>query len=229
MEFDIDPYVAMVAAQRGIPYREAKEADDKMARNEAKRWFWQRTLLGHPTVVQGLKPTPILYLDIDGTVRREVPGRSVTTAADVTVYPAAVAKMKAAKEAGWRIVGITNQKRLAIGELTMDHLYENMVETARQCEGLFDKIMICPHHPQAPMAEMANCWCRKPRIGNVVQAALYLAEMYPEYYPPHTSLLVGNQDSDLLCAEWAGIPFKWAHEWRGEDPPTGWTPHRPST
>ncbi len=226
---DIDPYVAIAAAKLNLPYQEAHKlwqdgglnGEGKSARNEAKLWFWRRWLTGDgigTLQVKDLKATPILYVDIDSTVRHGYAelGRLVTTREDVVVYPAARAKLLAAKVAGWRVVGITNQGRVALGELTMDQLHDNMSETMAQCEYVFDKLMICQHHPKAATPEMANCWCHKPRIGNVIQAAIDLSDFLPEYYPPHMALFVGNRESDKQCAEAAGIPFMWAYEWRGE-------------
>lgn len=215
---DIDPYVAIVAAQRGITYEEALKVSDKAARNAAKVWFWRRALIGSLSLDTALKPTPVLYVDIDSTVRHGYAElkRLVTTAEDVVIYPTALAKLKEAKAKGWRIIGITNQGRIALGEMTLDQLYENMEETNHKCGYVFDKIMVCQHHPRASLPEMAECWCHKPRIGNVIQGALDLAEIYPEYYPPHMALFVGNQETDKQCAENAGIPFMWAYEWRGE-------------
>ncbi len=223
MDFSkIDPYVALVAAQRNITYAEAVKAQDVAARTEAKLWLWRRSLTilhmeqGIPD--QERKATPVLYVDIDSTVRHGYAelGRLVTTANDVVIYPAALAKMKAAKEAGWRIVGITNQGRIALGEMTREQLFENIIETSEQCGYIFDQMMICTHHPNAKELEMAQCWCHKPRIGNIVLAAEAMADLHSEFYPPHMALFVGNQESDRQCAENAGIPFQWAYQWRGE-------------
>lgn len=68
--------------------------------------------------------------------------------------------------------------------------------------------------PDAKEQEMAVCWCRKPRIGNIVEAAVAMGKMYPEYYPPHMALFVGDRDEDRQCSENAGIRFMLASEWR---------------
>jgi histidinol phosphatase-like enzyme len=74
---------------------------------------------------------------------------------------------------------------------------------------------MCQHHPDAKDPEYAVCWCRKPRIGNVVLAARELCEQYPdEYYPPHLALFVGDRPEDQGCADNAGIRFMDAKEWR---------------
>lgn len=166
------------------------------------------------------KPTPVLYLDLDDTVRKgkDALGRFVNTPEDVEVFPEALAQIRKAKAQGWRIVGVTNQGGVAMGFMTMETLAEIMQETQRQCEGMFDKIMACTHFPEAKDPEWAVCWCRKPRIGLIVEAALTLNHEHndTEYYPPHMALFVGDREEDRLCAEGAGIQFLDAVKWRGD-------------
>ena len=162
------------------------------------------------------KATPVLYLDLDGTVRKgfDELGRFVNKKEDVEVFAGVVDLMRKYKEKGWRIVGITNQGGVATGQLAYGDMTAAIIETNRQTEQLFDKIMVCVHHPDAKDKEMAVCWCRKPRIGNVVLAAHELGNVYNEYYPPHIALFIGDRPEDKQCAENAGIPFMDAKEWR---------------
>lgn len=165
-----------------------------------------------------MKPpaVPVLYLDLDGTVRYSLNGTFVNKAEDVAIYPAALEKMRAAKAAGWRIIGITNQGGVALGHLTFEEMQKALERTHELCERLFDRISACIHHPSAPDPEYAVCWCRKPRIGGLVLAAQSLADQMREYYPPHISLFVGDRPEDEQCAANAGIPFMHATAWRGE-------------
>lgn len=162
------------------------------------------------------QPIPVLYLDLDGTVRKgyDELGRFVNHREDVEVFPEAVALMRAFKSRGWRVVGITNQGGVALGHLKFSDLAGNIEETQRQCEGLFDRILACIHHPEATNPEMAVCWCRKPRIGLIVEATVALGDMYPECYPPHLALFVGDRPEDKECAANANMRFMDAKEWR---------------
>lgn len=164
------------------------------------------------------RATPVLYLDLDDTVRKgkDALGRFVNTVEDVEVFPEAVEQMRKAKALGWRIIGVTNQGGVAMGYMTMETLQAIMAETQRQAEGLFDKIMACTHFPNAEDPEMAVCWCRKPRIGLIVDAAITMNRELndAEYYPPHMALFVGDREEDRLCAEGAGIQFLDAVKWR---------------
>jgi len=175
------------------------------------------------TVVLGDTPrskprrVPVLYLDLDGTVRegKDDPlGKFVNGPEDVRVFPAAVEQMRRWKAAGGRIVGITNQGGVALGYVTEAAVVEAVMETHVQCGGLFDRVMICQHHPAAKAPEMARCWCRKPATGLIVEAALELAQVHGEIYPPHLALFVGDRPEDRACAEAASIDFMDAADWR---------------
>lgn len=162
------------------------------------------------------KRVPLLVLDLDGTVRKgkDELGRFVNGPEDVEVFPAAWALMREWKARGGRIIALSNQGGVALGLVTFEKVADAMIETARQCQGLFDKMTWCVHHPGADDPEMARCWCRKPSPGGLVEAALRLAEQHDEMYPPHMGLFVGDRPEDEECARLAGFPFKWAHEWR---------------
>ena len=162
------------------------------------------------------KPTKVLYLDLDGTVRKgyDELGNFVNRKEDVEVFEEVPALLQKYAGEGWRIVGITNQGGVALGHLSFNDMLDAVEETNRQCNYLFDRIMACVHHPEAKEQEMAVCWCRKPRIGLIVEAANGLGKMYEEYYPPHLALFVGDRPEDKACAENAGIEFMDAKEWR---------------
>jgi D-glycero-D-manno-heptose 1,7-bisphosphate phosphatase len=164
------------------------------------------------------RAVPVLYLDIDGTVRQgkdDALGRFVNGPEDVVVFPEAVERMRLWKRGGGRIAAVSNQGGIALGITTEARVAAAMLETQRQCGGLFDLMSWCHHHPQAQNPEMARCWCRKPSAGAVAEAASGLADRYPdEYYPPYMGLFVGDRDEDRLCAESAGLDFVWASEWR---------------
>jgi D-glycero-D-manno-heptose 1,7-bisphosphate phosphatase len=164
------------------------------------------------------RAVPVLYLDLDGTVRhgKDELGRFVNNRADVKVFPEAVEMMRRWKKAGGRIIGISNQGGVALGLVTYENVCEAMVETQRQARGLFDKIAFCVHHPDAAHPEMARCWCRKPSPGLVIESALDLARKHDEFYPPYMGLMVGDRSEDVQCAAMAGLDFEWAKDWRAK-------------
>jgi len=164
-------------------------------------------------------PTPVLYLDIDGTVRQgkdDSLGRFVNGPEDVVVFPEAVEMMRRWKQGGGRIIGVSNQGGIALGIVYEQDVAEAMIETQRQAAHLFDKIAWCSHHPNATHPEMARCWCRKPKTGLLIEAALDLAQHHGEMYPPYMGLMVGDRPEDEACAAAAGLDFQWAAEWRAQ-------------
>jgi D-glycero-D-manno-heptose 1,7-bisphosphate phosphatase len=161
---------------------------------------------------------PVLYLDMDGTVRQgkdDPLGRFVNGPEDVVVFPEAVARMRLWKQGGGRIAAVSNQGGVALGIVSYEDVAAAMAETQKQCGNLFDLICFCIHHPNAQHPEMARCWCRKPSAGAVTEAAHGLHDRYPgEYYPPYMGLFVGDREEDRLCAGSAGLDFQWAADWR---------------
>lgn len=165
------------------------------------------------------RPVPILYLDLDGTVRHgyDELGRFVNTPDDVVVFPEAVKLMRRWKQGGGRIIGVSNQGGIALGHMTQRECAATMVRTHELTGGLFDKIAWCSHHPSAEHPEMARCWCRKPSPGLLIEASLSVAGRHPgEIYPPYMALMVGDRPEDESCAAIANVDFQWASDWRAE-------------
>jgi D-glycero-D-manno-heptose 1,7-bisphosphate phosphatase len=166
--------------------------------------------------ITGEPVVPVLYLDLDGTVRwgKDELGRFVNGPEDVRVFDEVPGLLARYRERGWRIVGISNQGGVALGHMTAETCAAAMLETYRQSGEVFDKIAYCVHHPAATEPEMAVCWCRKPRAGLVIESALALSEKTGEIYPPHLGLFVGDRPEDAGCAENAGLRFMAADVWR---------------
>jgi D-glycero-D-manno-heptose 1,7-bisphosphate phosphatase len=172
--------------------------------------------LGRPIPTE--RAVKLLALDLDGTVRhgKDELGRFVNTPDDVAIFPEALVLMRRWKADGGRIIAVSNQGGIALGHMSFEVCAQTMIRTHQLCEGLFDKITFCRHHPDAFDPEYAHCWCRKPSPGMVIETALELARKYNEFYPPYMGLFVGDRPEDEQCAKLAGMPFRWAHEWRSE-------------
>lgn len=160
---------------------------------------------------------PVLYCDIDGTIRhgKDELGHFVNTVDDVKVFDGVRDLLWRYKHLGWRIVGVSNQGGIALELMTMRDCGRAMSETHKQTGYAFNKLAWCPHHPDAETPEMAVCWCRKPKAGLVIEAALSMSEKFiGEIYPPHLGLFVGDRLEDEQCAKNAGLRFMHAIEWR---------------
>lgn len=167
------------------------------------------------------KQTRVLYVDLDGTIRKGLAelGRFVNGPEDVELFDGVKERLRRYKQSGYRIIAVSNQGGIATGQVAALHVLAAMKRTHELTGNAFDKITWCQHHPQAADPEYRVCWCRKPRIGGLVEAAIDLARATGEYYPPHLALFVGDRPEDQGCAENAGIPFMWATEWRERGEP----------
>jgi D-glycero-D-manno-heptose 1,7-bisphosphate phosphatase len=165
------------------------------------------------------RAVPVLYLDLDGTVRQgkdDALGRFVNGPEDVVVFPEAVEMMRRWKLAGGRIIGVSNQGGIALGIVSYTKVAAAMRKTYDDCGQMFDKIAFCCHHPKAEHPEMARCWCRKPSPGLVIESALEVARQHGEFYPPYMGLMVGDRPEDEQCAKLAGLNFQRAADWRAQ-------------
>jgi D-glycero-D-manno-heptose 1,7-bisphosphate phosphatase len=157
------------------------------------------------------KKVPILYLDIDGTVRlgKDELGHFVNTAEEVQVFPEVPDLLAGYKDLGWRIVGISNQGGIGLGYMDEQTCIDALAETNKQTGNMIDKIVYCPHKPDE------GCDCRKPGVGmlNNVRAWLF-ANNDGESYPYEIGLFVGDRPEDEQCAYNAAVPFLEAAVWR---------------
>lgn len=165
---------------------------------------------------------PVLYLDLDDTVRHGVDtaGKFVNGPEDVVIFDGVPRVLAEYKALGYRIIGVSNQGGIALGHMTLATCAAAMLRTQELSGNAFDKIAWCQHHPSASDPEMARCWCRKPRAGLLIESALSLSEEAAlrfgrsEIYPPHMALMVGDRPEDRGAAENAGVDFQDASEWR---------------
>lgn len=170
---------------------------------------------------------PVLYLDLDGTVRHgfDELGRFVNGPDDVVIFDGITEKLHEYKKAGWRIIAVSNQGGIALGHISFHICSVAMVTTQLLTRSAFDKIVWCIHHPNATDPGMARCWCRKPRPGMLIEGALTLSGeskkrfgIY-EIYPPNMALMVGDRPEDKAAAEAANVDFVEAAWWRENGKP----------
>lgn len=153
---------------------------------------------------------PVLYLDIDGTVRwgKDELGKFVNLPSDVHIFEEVPQMLALYRAYGWKIVGISNQAGIGLGHLTEEHCQAAMEETNRQAGDAFDLMQWCSHRPDE------GCPCRKPKAGMVFTAQRKLTEEVGELPPLRYSLFVGDRPEDAECAKNAGLRFMPASVWR---------------
>ncbi len=107
-------------------------------------------------------PQKYAFIDRDGTLIEEV--NFLSRVEDLRIFPYTATALTMLKDAGFRIVVVTNQSGIGRGiydEAAMNSIHEKM---AVDLDGLIDGFHFCPHLPDA------GCSCRKPNTGMIDEA-----------------------------------------------------------
>jgi D-glycero-D-manno-heptose 1,7-bisphosphate phosphatase len=136
--------------------------------------------------------SPAVFVDRDGTIMHDADYCSHPS--QVQIFDGAGAALRRLKEAGYKIIVITNQSGIGRGFFTEKEYRAVEEEVAGQLgNGLIDATYFCPDAP----GKSSNC--RKPAPGMVLQAArdhdVDLAR----------SFLIGDKEIDAECAHKAGV------------------------
>lgn len=145
---------------------------------------------------------PALFLDRDGVLNRRIVDGYVIEPSDFEPLDLALDAAAAAQSAGAALVVVTNQGGIGTRKATESHVMviHALLFAALGNRGIVvDGIYTCPHHPRSPDPAQRDCQCRKPKPGLMLAAArdlnLDLA----------SSILIGDQPSDIAAARAAGI------------------------
>jgi len=151
---------------------------------------------------------PAAFLDRDGVIndpvvdlvdgRLESPHRPT----DVALAAGAVEGVRALRDAGLALIGISNQPSAAKGKVSLADLraVHDRVVALLAAEGLaLDDWRYCFHHPRGVVPELTgSCDCRKPAPGMLLDAArahgIDLA----------ASWTIGDSDADVEAGRAAG-------------------------
>ncbi|HEX3804241.1 MAG TPA: HAD family hydrolase [Solirubrobacteraceae bacterium] len=149
-----------------------------------------------------------VFLDRDGTINELAPdpvsGRpeSPLRVEDVALMPGAADAIRALSEAGWLLVGVSNQPAAAKGTISETDLLAVHARTLALLEeegAKLDDFRLCLHHPDGVLPGLSIvCDCRKPQPG------LLLAAAHDHGIDLHASWMVGDTDADVLAGEAAG-------------------------
>lgn len=109
----------------------------------------------------------VIFLDRDGTLNTEV--NYLYRPEDLRLLPGVTEALRRLKEAGYKLVVVTNQAGVARGyyrEEDVDALHRYMNELLAAEGAEIDAFFYCPHHPEHGIGEYKkNCRCRKPGTG----------------------------------------------------------------
>lgn len=188
-----------VLAYRSSEYIKDMGTPARLQRVEAD---WQA---GRISLEHSGRSRPAVFLDRDGTLNVEK--GFLCTANDFELLPGVGPALRSLRQAGFRLVVLTNQPVIARGEAA-----EADVAAIHRClewelgkEGAYlDWIYVCPHHPDrgfpGERAELKTpCECRKPGTGLFERACRDL------HIDSAGSWMVGDQTRDIEMARRAGL------------------------
>lgn len=114
-----------------------------------------------------MKEIKTVFLDRDGVINRRRPeGDYVKCWEEFEFLPQAPEALRLLKEAGLRLIIVTNQRGIARGLMTnsdLEEIHRHMLAELTRLRASVDAIYYCPH-------EEGTCECRKPRDGLFRQA-----------------------------------------------------------
>lgn len=131
---------------------------------------------------------PAVFFDRDGTLI--VDADYLSDPDGVTLIPGAPESIRAARDAGWFTVVVTNQSGIGRGLYSESdyRAVDRRFQALLAAEGAtLDAVLHCPHHPSFT----GVCDCRKPAPGMLLEAARRLGIDLAR------SVVVGDKRSDL--------------------------------
>ena len=137
---------------------------------------------------------PALFLDRDGVLIFDK--NYLSDPSEVELVPGLVDALKKARDAGYLLIGVSNQSGIGRGKFTisdldkvMDRFYKLMAEG----EVSLDAFYYCPHAPEQ------NCDCRKPEPGLLREATEHFN------WNADKSWVIGDKLSDVQFGRDAGL------------------------
>lgn len=135
-----------------------------------------------------------VFLDRDGVLNRAVVidgvPRPPASVAELEILPGVAEALAALRDAGFRLIVVTNQPDIARGRQTFDGV--NRLNAALRQQVHVDDIYVCPHD------DTDGCNCRKPRPGLLLSAAT------SHRIDLRSSVMVGDRDRDVEAGRAAG-------------------------
>lgn len=130
-----------------------------------------------------------VFLDRDGVLNRKLPeGEYVTAWEHFDLLPGAAEAIVKLKQAGMRVLVISNQRGIALGLYRaedVDRIHAQLQKELETHGAQIDGFYFCPHDKEA-------CNCRKPLPGLFQQAQVQFPDIQPE-----TSVMIGDSLSDI--------------------------------
>ncbi|MBL9148026.1 MAG: HAD family hydrolase [Phycisphaerae bacterium] len=148
--------------------------------------------------------SPVVFLDRDNTLIAN--DGDLGDPAQVRLLPGVADGLRTLKEAGFRLVVVTNQGGVARGRYTerdVDLVHARIAHAVDEAAGatrLIDRFYYCPFHPEAtvPAYRREHAW-RKPQPGMLLQAAQDL------HLDLDRGWMIGDKPRDTAAGRAAGV------------------------
>jgi D,D-heptose 1,7-bisphosphate phosphatase len=148
---------------------------------------------------------PAIFLDRDGTLNVEK--GHLQRPEELELLPGVGAALSAFRQAGYRLIVLTNQPVIARGEATeadVAAIHRKLEWELGKAGAYLDAIYVCPHHPDRGFAGERSelkirCECRKPGTKLFEQACHDLQ------LDPTNSWMIGDQTRDIEMARRVGL------------------------
>ncbi|PWB76400.1 hypothetical protein C3F09_00065 [candidate division GN15 bacterium] len=141
-----------------------------------------------------------LFVDRDGTIAVE--RHYVSNPDEIELIPGAAQALRRARDAGFKIVVVSNQSGVARGHFGIDAVERTnaRLRSLLRNEGVEPDLMLyCPHHPHGSISGYSfACACRKPAPGMAEQAAIELG------IDLRRSYVIGDKIDDVTMASVMG-------------------------
>lgn len=129
-----------------------------------------------------------VFLDKDGTL---IEDKNYLNSFDqLMIFPETKKNLRELKNAGFILIGITNQSGIARGIVDEQFVIESNAYLQKELG--IDDFFFCPHHPDE------QCTCRKP------EPRLLLAARLRHRIDIKASYMIGDRESDVLLAQKTG-------------------------
>lgn len=151
---------------------------------------------------------PAVFFDRDGVVNELEPdgatGRpeSPLDPGSVRLVPGAAEALRRLREAGYLLIGVSNQPAAAketVTRATLDAVQQRVLDLLADEGVVPDAFRTCFHHPEGTDPQLARaCDCRKPAPGLLLGAAEELG------VDLRSSWMIGDTDADVAAGAAAG-------------------------
>lgn len=148
----------------------------------------------HPANVSAVLDGFTIFLDRDGTLNAD-PGY-IKSPDQLELFPGVPEALARLKQAGARLILVTNQSGVARGLLSHDDLaavHAKLKHILDDAGASLDAIYFCPHHPDD------GCGCRKPNPGMIDQA------VREQRVDLERAYLIGDHVRDIELAKRIGV------------------------